>query len=75
VLRRAVGFPFPYVVRCHAVIVGPRGGQASVLEYMDAGSLFTILRRRRRRGLPEPALPELAWWCLMGLAQLHSSGS
>jgi mitogen-activated protein kinase kinase 9 len=71
VLRRAAGFPSPYVVRCHAVIVGPHGGPASVLEYMDAGSLFAVLRRR---GFPEPALPELAWRCLMGLAQLHSSG-
>jgi mitogen-activated protein kinase kinase 9 len=75
VLLRAAASPSPYVVRCHAVIVGPHGGPASVLEYMDGGSLYAVLRwRGRGRGFPEPALAEVAARCLMGLLHLHSRG-
>jgi mitogen-activated protein kinase kinase 9 len=44
---------------------------ACVLEFMDAGTLASILGRR---GLPEPALAEAAERCLQGLAHLHSRG-
>ncbi|KAM0834298.1 hypothetical protein ACQ4PT_049942 [Festuca glaucescens] len=73
-LRRARGSP--HVVRCHAVLRGDRGEPACLLELMDAGSLDSILRRRRRRsrGLPEPALAEVAARCVAGLAHLHSRG-
>jgi mitogen-activated protein kinase kinase len=74
VLRRAAGSP--HVVDCHALLRGPDGEPACVLEFMDAGSLSRVLRRRRRvkGGFPEPALAEAAAHCVMGLAQLHSRG-
>ncbi|TVU08658.1 hypothetical protein EJB05_42069, partial [Eragrostis curvula] len=74
VLRRAAWGPSPHVVRCHALFPGPHGGPASLLEFMDAGSLHDVLRRRRWRGFPEAALAETASRCLLGLAQLHSRG-
>jgi mitogen-activated protein kinase kinase 9 len=74
VLRRAAGYASPYVVRCHSVFLDHDGGQSSVLELMDAGSLFSVLCRRGDRGFPEPALADAAARCLMGLAQLHSRG-
>ncbi|XP_062233922.1 mitogen-activated protein kinase kinase 7-like [Phragmites australis] len=72
VLRRAAGSP--HIVRCHALLRGRGGELASVLELMDAGSLFSVLRRRGKLGLPEPALAEVAAQCINGLAQLHSRG-
>jgi mitogen-activated protein kinase kinase 9 len=74
VLRRAAGYASAYVVRYHAVFLDPDGGLSSVLELMDAGSLFSVLRRRGDHGFREPALAEVATRCLMGLAQLHSRG-
>ncbi|KAK1615803.1 hypothetical protein QYE76_021320 [Lolium multiflorum] len=71
-LRRARGSP--HVVRCHAVLRGDRGEPACLLELMDAGSLDSVLRRRRHLGLPEPALAEVAARCVAGLAHLHSRG-
>ncbi|CAL5062994.1 unnamed protein product [Urochloa decumbens] len=75
VLRRAAGSP--HVVACHALLRVPA---ACVLEFMDAGCLRSVLRRRRARGrgagsgIPEPALAEAAAHCAAGLAQLHSLG-
>lgn len=47
-----------------------------MLEYMDAGSLGSLLRRRRRGGLriPEAAVAEVAFQCVRGLLQLHYNG-
>ncbi|RCV11373.1 hypothetical protein SETIT_2G180600v2 [Setaria italica] len=73
VLRRAAGSP--HVVDCHALLRGPAGEPACLLEFMDAGSLSRVLRRRRGKGgFPEPALAEAAAHCVVGLAQLHSRG-
>lgn len=72
VLGRAAGAP--HVVGCHAMLHGPDGKPAYVLEYMDAGSLDSLMRRRGGLGIPEPALAEAAAQCVMGLAQLHSRG-
>ncbi|TVU45618.1 hypothetical protein EJB05_05109, partial [Eragrostis curvula] len=75
VLRRAAWGPSPHIVRCYALLpAGHDGGPASLLEFMDAGSLRDVLRRRGWRGFPEPALAEAASRCLLGLAQLHSRG-
>jgi hypothetical protein len=41
--RCSAAFPFPYVVRCHAVIFRPDGGPASVLGYMDSRFLYAVL--------------------------------
>jgi mitogen-activated protein kinase kinase len=75
VLRRAAGSL--HIIDCHALLRAPDGEPACVLEFMDAGSLSRVLRRRRQRkrgGFPEPALAEAAAHCVVGLAQLHSRG-
>ncbi|CAL5074727.1 unnamed protein product [Urochloa decumbens] len=75
VLRRAAGWP--HVVTCHALLRGPFGEPACVLEFMDAGCLGRVLTRRQGMGMggiPEPALVEAAAQCVIGLAQLHSRG-
>uniref|UniRef100_A0A0D9V2S5 Protein kinase domain-containing protein n=1 Tax=Leersia perrieri TaxID=77586 RepID=A0A0D9V2S5_9ORYZ len=74
-LRRLGGAPSPspHVVRCHAVFRCDGGEPAILLELMDAGSLGDILRRRRR-GLPEPAVAEVAARCLAALAHVHARG-
>ncbi|CAN6217377.1 unnamed protein product [Urochloa humidicola] len=75
VLRRAAGSP--HVVNCHAFLHGPFGEPACVLEFMDAGSLGSVLCRRQGMGLggfPESALAEAAAHCAVGLAQLHARG-
>ncbi|KAJ1289345.1 hypothetical protein BS78_02G157100 [Paspalum vaginatum] len=72
VLRRAAGSP--NVVGCYGLLRGPFDEPACLLEFMDAGSLGRILWQRRGRGIPEPALAEVAAQCVMGLAQLHSRG-
>ncbi|CAN6210469.1 unnamed protein product [Urochloa humidicola] len=75
VLRRAAGWP--HVVACHALLRGPFGEPACVLELMDAGCLGRVLTRRKGMGtggIPEPALAEAAAQCAAGLAQLHARG-
>uniref|UniRef100_K3XRY2 Protein kinase domain-containing protein n=2 Tax=Setaria italica TaxID=4555 RepID=K3XRY2_SETIT len=72
-LRRSAGSP--HVVHCHAVLAGAAdGAPAYVLELMDAGTLGGVLGRRGGRGIPEGALAEVAAWCLLGLAHVHSRG-
>ena len=58
-------------MRFHAVLGGDRDEPAYLLDLMDAGSLDAVLRHRGR-GLPEPALAEVAALCVAGLAHLHS---
>ncbi|WVZ64631.1 hypothetical protein U9M48_014125 [Paspalum notatum var. saurae] len=72
VLRRAAGAP--NVVGCYGFLRGPFDEPSYLLDFMDAGSLGRILWSRRGRGIPEPALAEVAAQCVMGLAQLHSRG-
>ncbi|CAD6273338.1 unnamed protein product [Miscanthus lutarioriparius] len=72
VLHRAAGAP--HVVDFDALLRGPGGKGAFVLEYMDAGSLGDLLRRRGGLGIPEAAVAEVAAHCVVGLAQLHSCG-
>ncbi|KAL6842811.1 hypothetical protein ACP4OV_027655 [Aristida adscensionis] len=74
-LRRVAGSP--HVVRCHAVLSTSDSDDeapAYVLELMDAGTLAGVLRGLGGRGLPEPALAEVAARCLQGLAHVHSRG-
>jgi len=72
VLRHAAGAP--NIVGCYGFLRGPFDEPSYLLEFMDAGSLGRILWSRRGRGIPEPALAEVAAQCAMGLAQLHSRG-
>ncbi|KAJ1284245.1 hypothetical protein BS78_03G190500 [Paspalum vaginatum] len=71
-LRLSAGSP--HVVRCHAVLSGPRQETAYVFELMDAGTLGDVLSRRGGRGIPERALAEVAARCLRALAHVHSRG-
>ncbi|KAL0917158.1 hypothetical protein M5K25_012205 [Dendrobium thyrsiflorum] len=61
----------PTVVHCHGVIPTPSGDTALLLEFMDAGSLESLLTRR---GLPFPesAISGIAHQVLLGLSHLHS---
>jgi hypothetical protein len=64
------------LIRPAALLREPGGKAALVLEYMDAGSLGSLLRRRGRGGLriPEAAVAEVAFQCVRGLLQLHYNG-
>jgi mitogen-activated protein kinase kinase 9 len=74
VLKIAAGAT--HVIDFYALLREPGGKAALVLEYMDAGSLGSLLRRRRRGGLriPEAAVAEVAFQCVRGLLQLHYNG-
>ncbi|PWZ32414.1 Mitogen-activated protein kinase kinase 2 [Zea mays] len=74
VLKIAAGAT--HVIDFYAVLREPGYKAALVLEYMDAGSLGSLLRRRRRGGLriPEAAVAEVAMQCVQGLLQLHYRG-
>ncbi|ONM35779.1 Mitogen-activated protein kinase kinase 9 [Zea mays] len=65
-----------HVIDFYALLREPGYNAALVLEYMDTGSLGSLLRRRRRRGLriPEAAVAEVAMQCVEGLLQLHYRG-
>ncbi|KAG0447175.1 hypothetical protein HPP92_028487 [Vanilla planifolia] len=60
------------VVRCHGVIPTPSGDVALLLEYMDGGTLESLLAARERRPFPESALACVAHQILLGLSYLHS---
>ncbi|KAH0455950.1 hypothetical protein IEQ34_015982 [Dendrobium chrysotoxum] len=62
----------PTVVCCHDVFSTPSGDIALLLEYMDAGSLESILAARSRRPFPEAALAAISRQVLLGLSYLHS---
>ncbi|PWZ34296.1 Mitogen-activated protein kinase kinase 2 [Zea mays] len=74
VLKIAAGAT--HVIDFYALLREPGYKAALVLEYMDAGSLGSLLRRRRRGGLriPEAAVAEVAMQCVQGLLQLHYRG-
>ncbi|MQM15577.1 hypothetical protein Taro_048523 [Colocasia esculenta] len=62
----------PHVVHCHSIIQSgsSSGDFALLLEYMDAGTLESLLHQRRR--FPEAALADVARQVLKGLAYLHA---
>ena len=62
----------PFLVRCHSIVQSGAvsGDFALLLEFMDAGTLDSLLRRHRR--IPECALAEVARQVLHGLSYLHS---
>ncbi|PKA56088.1 Mitogen-activated protein kinase kinase 5 [Apostasia shenzhenica] len=62
----------PTVVRFHGSIPTPSGDVAILLEYMDAGSLASLLTARGGRPFPEAALAAIAHQVLLGLSYLHS---
>ncbi|KAI3409576.1 uncharacterized protein J3R85_019179 [Psidium guajava] len=68
VLRRAAGSP--NVVRCHGSFEEPCGDTAILLEYMELGTLESVLRNYGPFG--ESNLADVARQVLNGLDQLHS---
>ncbi|GLT55878.1 hypothetical protein SLA2020_289630 [Shorea laevis] len=61
----------PHIVRCHGIHEKPSGDIAIVLEYMDAGTLDSLLRRNGT--FSEPELAHVARHILKGLSYLHSN--
>jgi serine/threonine protein kinase len=60
----------PYVVQCHGVYEKPSGDISILLEYMDAGSLDTILKNSGV--FTESTLSHVASQILKGLSYLHA---
>ncbi|XP_021898138.1 mitogen-activated protein kinase kinase 9-like [Carica papaya] len=59
----------PHVVRCHAIYEKPSGEVEILMEYMDAGSLHTLLQERG--SFSEKHLVPVARQVLEGLKYLH----
>ncbi|KAK3034041.1 hypothetical protein RJ639_032963 [Escallonia herrerae] len=60
----------PFVVRCHGIFEKPGGDVAILMEYMDAGTLDTLLKSNGT--FSEPSLANIARQVLNGLNYLHS---
>lgn len=60
----------PHVVRCHEIFEKPSGDFAILMEYMDSGTLETLLRSRGT--FSESKLADVARQVLNGLNYLHS---
>ncbi|KAE8662246.1 Mitogen-activated protein kinase kinase 9 [Hibiscus syriacus] len=60
----------PHVVRCYETYENPSGDVAILMEYMDAGTLDTLLRTKGT--LSEPELAHITRQILKGLSYLHS---
>ncbi|KAK6921398.1 Protein kinase domain [Dillenia turbinata] len=60
----------PYVVKCHGIIHKPSGDFAMVLEYMDGGTLDSLLKTNGT--FSESLLADVARQVLNGLNYLHS---
>ncbi|KAK9278802.1 hypothetical protein L1049_028381 [Liquidambar formosana] len=60
----------PHVVRCQGIFEKPSGDIAILMEYMDAGTLDTLLRTNGT--FSEPDLADVARQVLNGLNYLHS---
>ncbi|XP_020597230.1 mitogen-activated protein kinase kinase 9-like [Phalaenopsis equestris] len=62
----------PTIVRCDDVFSTPSGDIALLLEYMDIGSLESLLHARGRRPFTEAAIAAISRQVLLGLSYLHS---
>ncbi|PON98876.1 Tyrosine-protein kinase [Trema orientale] len=60
----------PHVVRCHEIFEKPSGEMAILMEYMDSGTLETLLRSQGT--FSEYELADVAQKVLKGLHYLHS---
>ncbi|KAL7192481.1 hypothetical protein ACSBR2_024337 [Camellia fascicularis] len=67
ILRRADS---PFVVQCHGIFEKPSGDIAFLMEYMDSGTLDTLLKTKGT--FSEPSLASIATQVLSGLNYLHS---
>ncbi|XP_062028902.1 mitogen-activated protein kinase kinase 9-like [Rosa rugosa] len=69
ILRRTTGSP--YVVHCHAIFEKPSGDVSVLMEYMDLGSLETLLKSQGP--FSEEKLAPIARQVLEGLDYLHKT--
>nr|XP_011465620.1 PREDICTED: mitogen-activated protein kinase kinase 9-like [Fragaria vesca subsp. vesca] len=69
VLRRTTGSP--HVVHCHAVFEEPFGNSSVLMEYMESGSLETLLKSQGP--FSEENLAPIARQVLQGLDYLHNT--
>lgn len=69
ILRRVAGGESPFVVRCHGVSDLPDGDLAVLMEYMDRGTLDSILRSSGT--FSEDRLADVAKKVINGLIYLH----
>ncbi|KAE8709651.1 Mitogen-activated protein kinase kinase 9 [Hibiscus syriacus] len=60
----------PHVVRCYETYENPSGDVAILMEYMDSGTLDTLLRNKGT--FSEPGLAHITRQILKGLSYLHS---
>ncbi|KAG6572979.1 Mitogen-activated protein kinase kinase 9, partial [Cucurbita argyrosperma subsp. sororia] len=60
----------PYVVKCHGIFEKPSGDVTILMEYMDRGSLDTLLKKNTT--LSESTLAHVSRQVLNGLHYLHS---
>ncbi|KAF8378812.1 hypothetical protein HHK36_030161 [Tetracentron sinense] len=60
----------PFVVRCHGIFEKPAGDIAILMEYMDSGTLDTLLKNNAT--FSEPTLAKIALQVLNGLNYLHA---
>ncbi|XVE63942.1 hypothetical protein DITRI_Ditri07aG0061200 [Diplodiscus trichospermus] len=60
----------PYIVRCYGTYDKPSGDVSILMEYMDAGTLDTLLRNRGT--FSEPELAHITRQILKGLSYLHA---
>ncbi|ONI29300.1 hypothetical protein PRUPE_1G191900 [Prunus persica] len=61
----------PHVVRCHAIFEKPSGDIGILMEYMDSGTLETLLKAQGT--FSEPNLAHVARQVLNGLNYLHTN--
>ncbi|ONI26958.1 hypothetical protein PRUPE_1G058300 [Prunus persica] len=61
----------PHVIRCHAIFEKPSGDIGILMEYMDSGSLETLLKAQGT--FAEPNLAHVASQVLNGLNYLHNN--
>ncbi|CAL1372152.1 unnamed protein product [Linum trigynum] len=69
ILRRASDSP--HIVRCHGVAEMPSGDMTILMEYMDLGTLDSLLKSERSEFFTESILAGIARQVLAGLDYLH----
>ncbi|XP_023731451.1 mitogen-activated protein kinase kinase 9 [Lactuca sativa] len=62
----------PFVVHCHEIFEKPNGDIAILMEYMDAGSLDSLLKNGGSGTFTEKSLADIARKILNGLNYLHA---
>ncbi|XP_031110493.1 mitogen-activated protein kinase kinase 9-like [Ipomoea triloba] len=62
----------PHVIKCHGTSDIPGGDIAILMEYMDAGTLESLMKSSQKKVFSEDSLAKIAKQVLLGLDYLHS---